>query len=229
MLEPHFPLGANLVAVFIVFVVLLVALDIILVRWLKLGKTAWKRVEYIWLGFATLGVFGAVAQVREITANAQLAIFQDRATSAFQSFRSLVDSYASEPGTVCRTFIRSEYSPPPDEFDRTQSEYKQACEWVKLVAQTIPSQLPTPAKSFSPSSLPARPPDSSSADLKDIIDGLYSQLDFYNREYAIFADLLKKADRTSFEEALIYLGPFLLVIALAIRITKVTGEIQLKS
>jgi len=54
VLEPHFPLGASLATVLAVFAFFLVAFNVILVRWLKLGRVAWKRIEYVWLGFAAL-------------------------------------------------------------------------------------------------------------------------------------------------------------------------------
>jgi hypothetical protein len=228
MLEPQFPLGANLPAVFLAFAIFLVAFDIILVRWLKLSKVTWKKVDYVWLGFASLGIFSAVSQVRVMTANAQADMFREGAVLAFSSLRYLADSNASDPGAICRTFVRSEYSPPPGEFDSTQREYNQACEWAKHVARTIPAKVPTPAKPISQGLLPARP-SASAGDLKEMIDGLYFQFDVYNKHSEALSDLSEETKRTGTEDILIYFGPLLLVIALALRITKVTGEIRLES
>lgn len=228
MLEPHFPLGASLATVLAGFAFFLVAFDIILVRRMKLGKVAWKRIEYLWLAFAALGLLAGVAQVRVITANAQVAMFQDRAASAFSSVRSLAQLLSSSPGTVCGTFIRSEFSPPRDAFDAIQKDYDRACEWFKAIVKAIPSEQPAPLTPINPSSLPRRP-EASAAGLVDMIGGFFTQLGYYNRQAEILDDLLRKTRRTGVEDSLVYLGPFLLAIALALRITKVTGEIRLES
>jgi hypothetical protein len=38
------------------------AFDLILVRWLKLSDSKWKKIEYIWLGTAALGILTASTQ-----------------------------------------------------------------------------------------------------------------------------------------------------------------------
>src|SRR5262249_35604179 len=131
-MHPDFfiPAGAQLSLVLGVFVFLLVAFDLIFVRWLKLGKIAWKLVDYVWLGFAALGLIGSVAQVRTLAASAERGLYEDRAAFAFNIAKSLADADAARPGAICRTFVRSEYSPPPDEFERIQREYDVACQWI---------------------------------------------------------------------------------------------------
>ncbi len=59
--------------------------------------------------------------------------------------------------------------------------------------------------------------------------GLDRQLDYLDEHVEAFEALREKSKRTSTKEAFVYLGPFLLAIALAIRITKVTGEIKIES
>lgn len=220
------PLGASLLVVLAVFLGFLIAFDIVLVRWLKLGKVAWKRVDYIWLGFGALGLLGAVAQVRMASASAQLDMYEKRAVIAFDSVKHLVELYAS-PGAICRTFVRSELSPPPEEFQRIQNDYNVACAWVKQVNNALSKHAASPPRPIDWASLPPRPKVSEGA-LNDMFRGLDSQVAYFDQSIEAFESLRVKSKQTSAEEAFVYLSPFLLAIALAIRFTKVTGEVKLE-
>ena len=173
-MQPFFPSGANLYVVLGVFAFLLILFDLTLVRWLRLSSSSWKIVDYIWLGFRTLGLFGAAAQVRTLAATNQISMFQERAAVGLSTLRGLATLLESRPGPVCRTFTRSQYSAPQEEMERVQREYNQACEWFEHLGSAIPRELPIPPKLISTASLPSRP-DASIGELKDIIDGFYRQ------------------------------------------------------
>lgn len=49
MTDPWMPPTTHLAVVLSAFGFALVIFDLVLVRWLKLGKVAWKRVDYLWL------------------------------------------------------------------------------------------------------------------------------------------------------------------------------------
>ena len=222
------PVTASLPTVIAVFVGLLLAFDIVLVRWMKLGKVAWKRVDYIWLGFGALGLISAVAQVRTASASAQVGMYEQRAAIALESVKSLTQLYASEPGAICRTFVRSDLSPPADEFQRAQAEYNMTCAWAKQTTVALEHSTTSPLVPIDRQALPPRPNVSDGA-LKDMFRGLDHQLAYFDQSMKEFEELRDSIKRTSTEEGLVYLGPFLLAVALAIRITKVTGEIKLEA
>lgn len=228
MTEPWFPLSADIRVVLVVFAFLLLAFDLILVRWCKLNKVAWKRVEYVWLGFAALGLFGAVSQVRVSVAHSQKSMFEERTLRSFEAVRHLTGLLSSNPGVLCRTFIRSEFSPPSAEFDKVQNEYNQACQWIKDISSQLPKQMESPPTIIQSTSLKS-PPKASSADLNDIIDGVYRQLGYYNDNARVLNGLIDRTKRNTIDDALMLLGPYFLAIALALRISKVTGEIGLES
>jgi hypothetical protein len=52
---------------------------------------------------------------------------------AFDDLRRVAADYSSH-GLICTTFVRSEFSPPPEEFNQTQREYDKSCEWFKQTA-----------------------------------------------------------------------------------------------
>ena len=53
---------------------------------------------------------------------------------------SLIDDL-SQQGAVCRTFVRSQYSPRPEQFERTQRDYDTVCGWFKDIAAKLPRNV----------------------------------------------------------------------------------------
>ena len=221
----RFPFLTNSWIVVIIFLITLVIFHIVLVVWLKMGETAWKVVDYIWLGFAALGLIGAASQARQIVATASAAIMEARVNVAYTPLRSLVEMYANQ-GVVCRIFVRSQFSPPPEEFDRTQREFDSVCQWFKKVAVTFPQRIETTTEEIRLSSFPAEP-SVTQGGLKDILGGFHRQLDFYNAAAKQNMEVQLATKRSEAEEELILWSPLLLSFALALRITKVSGELAL--
>lgn len=226
MLKPWDPLGGHLGAVFCSFVILTIVLHAIFVFRRPLSKESWKRVDYVWLGFATLGLIGAAAEVRRIAADSQLSQFQSYLPLALQAVRGEADFLTKSPGAICRTFARSEYSPPPAEFQRIEREYGAACDWARKVAARLPREISASPETIEVASLPRRPEFSESAIIQ-MTDGIYHQIESYNSLVRTVNDLATGSERGDLELTLIVLGPFLLSTALAVRITKVTGELRL--
>lgn len=81
-------LPANALKLLVLFGFLLITLDLLLVRWLKLSKFAWKRIEYIWLGTVALGLISASAEVRNWLAAQQAQTAKLRAETQFSLLRS---------------------------------------------------------------------------------------------------------------------------------------------
>jgi hypothetical protein len=221
------PAGANLVSTLVTFVVLLIVFDLILVRWWKLGRAAWKRTEYISLAFAAVGLFGAVSQVRTSIATSYVSIFYARSQVSLNTLRGLVTVLTSKPGQICRQFVRSKDSPPADEFERTQKEYDEACAWIKDVAGRIPIQVPA-IGTVEAIKLTNRP-NTTSFTLKSILDDFDSQVDIYNKDVASLNYIRRQTEPGQIVDLLTILGPLLLIIALALGITKVTGELKIES
>jgi hypothetical protein len=65
--------------------------------------------------------------------------------------------------------------------------------------------------------------------LNDLFSDFDRTIDDFHGALHNWAMLNESSKRTSGEEMLLFLGPFLLAIALALRITKVTGEIRLET
>jgi hypothetical protein len=77
-------------------------------------------------------------------------------------------------------------------------------------------------------SLPKRP-KVSSVTLIEMLNDFDRTFNYFNDELQSLLSLNQMTARTAGEQALVFVGPFLLAVALALRITKVTGEIKLES
>lgn len=219
------PAGARLSVVLTTFVILLVVFHLVFVRWVKLGPRAWKRTDYVWLGFATLGLSSAAAHARIASASVQVNAYENRVHTAFEHLRNQVELCATEPGIVCRTFIRSEASPPADQFAELQREHDAACEWARQVRDSIAQRDSQPLQRLDKAVLPAAPEVSNVA-LAETIQDIYARLERFNSTLQAVRTLNDMNRQTAAEQVLVYLGQFLLAAALALRITKVTGELR---
>lgn len=224
----YFPPASNLMIVFGFLVFLLIFLDLLLVRWWKLSKKAWKRVDYIWLSFATIGLVGASSQVRLMVASSELNFFNERAVSTYDSFHASIIHNASESGYVCRKFIKSEYSPPEPEFTNVQKEFDLTCTWFQTIAKKLPT-APLEQEQIHFIYLPDKDPSIKNTSLLEVISDVHEELNNYNKVVKEAEELRSMNQQSYFEKTLTYLSPWLLAFALALRITKVTGELKYES
>lgn len=204
-----------------VFIAALMFFHVVLVYVWPLGKTGWKRVDYIWLSMGFLGVSSGVASSRQTLAQLQLpgAAAQVETTAGWIESRARFG--VSE--AFCRQFVRSEYSPPKELFDRLQREFDELCGWFKTVNGRLPGLLakrvPLTLDNFG--SAPPRVTDAYP------IQSFEEAVGEYNRAISSWMELQELARQSDLEFVLSVVGPFLISVAIALRMTKVTGEIRL--
>ena len=200
-----------------------VAFHVIFIRLLPLTSIQWKRVDYAWLSLALLGVIAGVANNRSVVATNLVAIAESRTRASLEwAYRR------AEFGTsiaICRKFNFTEFSPPREQFERMQREFDAQCGWfTKLVSALGPLEQRKTVP-LDPIALAGPRPDGGD---QDSTKSFFESVSAYN---ASLDDLkLLQAARSSdlMEQLIQLLGPALLALALALRITKVTGEIQLE-
>jgi hypothetical protein len=220
MLQPWHPISASPLWLFSILVLLLVGFDLVLVRWLRLGKVAWKRVDYIWLIVAALGLYGAAADVRRTAAANSLPLQHDLRQVAYLS---VVDSVRFMTGpAVCREFVRSNSS--PKNFDEVQVEFNRVCTFARTLAHALPTTEP---KALDRDFFLRRPPVTESA-LRENYQWLDQRVEDYLTADRQYSETVRGVERTSMDLFYAAIAPVLLVVALALRITKVTGEIRLE-
>jgi hypothetical protein len=187
-----------------------------------LGKTAWKRVDYIWVSFAIFGVMGGISESRQMLARGTLTWANTRLTSVFEQLRSESRIMSGTSG-FCRSFNRTEMSPPPGEMERLEREYGQACKWIKELSSGIPT---SPTEKIDTRYIESAP-QISTPELSQWTRGIIDRAATFNYLLDRRASLMEKSSRTSVEQLIVLFASILLIFALALRLTKVTGEIRL--
>jgi hypothetical protein len=216
------PVWASHAWLFGIFFVALILFHVVLVYAWPLGKAGWKRVDYIWLSMGLLGVSLAVASSRQTFAQLQLPA----AEAQIETRAGWIEDRAQfgVSAAVCRQFVRSEYSPPKEEFDRIQREYDQLCAWFKTVVERLPDHLAN-RQALKVNSLGTfAPPTVTDA---YALRSLEEAVREYNAALSLRNELQELGQRTDVEFALSILGPFLIGVAIALRMTKVTGELRI--
>lgn len=216
-------LPANLGKLFLFFVVLLAISDIVLVRWFKIGKSGWKRIEYIWLSFAALGLISVSAEVRTWLAVNKVDAVMVRAEIQFNRLRSYLGGIEPPP-YICMKFHRTWLS--PDNLDEIQNEYNQICYWNKNLLDKLPTKIINQLPELEYDKYkPSKIPDNEA--IRDYLQTIEICFLDYKETRSEYLELKAASQKSGFEELFFYLSPVLLCIALALRITKVTGEIKL--
>ncbi len=204
------------------FALALVIFQLVLVRWIPLSKVAWKKVDYVWLSLAMLGIIGGVGAARQQIAINFISLAESRITFAEEQIKERLE-FGRGPA-ICRTFVRSEFSPPPEEFNRIQREYDEQCNWFRTVSEKLQDTTFVKREILRLEDfgiLPSGGDEWATSNLKDAAQ-------WYNNALKAYKELSKARHRSNLEFTLTVVGPFLLAIALALRITKVTGEIRLE-
>ncbi|MEO6191461.1 MAG: hypothetical protein ABIS20_00500 [Thermoanaerobaculia bacterium] len=196
------------------------AFYILLVRVADLDKLGWKKIDYIWLGLTALSLLTASSEVRRLVAGNRITsetIYRD---ATYERLQYRADFLRG--GAVCREFVRSELSPP--DFDEVQAQFREVCNYGKMLYASLP---PKPPKAPRELKLPLRPRVSDQQLL-----GFYVTFDSSWNEYIQaehwLKELMDAAEKTDAEVTFVFFSPILLALALALRITKVTGEIRLE-
>jgi hypothetical protein len=188
-----------------------------------LGRVGWKVVDYVWLLFGLLGAFSGVQAVRQEIAAGLLPEAEEAERADAAAILERITLGASP--AVCRTLEPFEKAPADEETARRQREFDQVCEWFRSakrrVERGLPAERPLTPESLGGGPVPPAPEFSIVASLEEAVAR-------YNRAQATVERLSREADQSDFEATMTALAPFLIAIALALRITKVTGELRLE-
>lgn len=204
-----------------IFIAALASFHILFVRLFPLSSLRWKQVDYVWLPMAFVGIIGSVGINRIVISENLLALANARMSGALSQVRD-----ATEFGTstaICRTFIRSPASPPPDEFSKLQQGFDVQCDWFRGLANALNTNKIDSAKSINIAEF-AGPQPSVGEPLA--YSHLSQSVARYNEAVEDIQQLKGAKQSSNFESVIRFLGPALVALALALRITKVTGEIR---
>ena len=214
-----------------VFLGALVLFDLVLVRWLKVNAITWKKIDYVWLSFAGLGFFPAVTKIRDVAAPSLLERSRAPMDEARRALVAYLEQHRDLPclnTPVTKATVRVNTLCAWIQFEKygLGTGYPSGLvaaeifpEVKGLDQESIEGKFDTVADlGTGPKSAPQRPRN-------DYRPKLARDYDTAAKNYQ---ELSRRIRRSDYEEVLILLAPFALSVALALRITKVTGEITLE-
>jgi len=224
MFDPSLPFFAEYKWAIGTLIVGLVSFDWLFVRRWPLEDLAWKKVDYVWLSLALLGVIGGVGSARQAAALDRL----EGATRIVGREAAGVEAAVKfgVSGAVCRAFERSEYSPPEAEFQVLQRRFDELCAWFGDATKRTAMVLTQGTWPLTIEQLGGRPAPIDPVDVW-FIQQLQDQVSRFNSAKLVAQDLEIATQSDQVQIALQRLGPFLLALGLALRVTKVTGEVAL--
>ena len=215
------PFWTSVTWLFSLFFLCLIVSHLLFVWPQNRSKRWWKYIDYAWLGFAFFGAISTAGLGRQAIAANLLPMAGARLERLGSDIESALRFGASS--AVCRHFVRAESPLTPEKLDRIQREFDALCAWS---TQALPKLKTSPLAKREllrfedlGGPLPTGADDLPARHIRDTVDR-------YNAALPEFQRLSRDADRSELQWFLITLGPSLFVVALAVRIAKVTGELR---
>ena len=203
-------------AIFLIFIVALTAFHTVLVYVRPLSALAWKKVDYFWFSLAVIGILGAAQANRASQSELSLR------TQAAAHYAHVFEAARWDNFNTC---LRVE---KPSSSSGPKFEKWLACtarkRWVdrvtaRIIEQGTQHNQPIDLELImGATSIPAKPID------QDLLTPAIME---YNKVISAIAKVKDAAKSNWIDEFLKQYGSLFLAVALALRITKVTGEIRL--
>lgn len=225
-----YPLTANPLALVLVFAGALALSHAVLLPLLAFNELRWHALDYLWLPMVLLGVLGGAQQNRVEISNAFRGAWEYQLRGSLAEANRLLKYHTSDQTYLCQKATRSEYSPPPQIFEQIERDGIETCKWFKELQQFVPQSPESVPKGFSLKEMP-RPPSlsgHSGSGPEDAIENMQSSLKEVVEALAEIQTHTAEKESPFMIRLAKYYGPLLVCFALAIRITKVTGEARIK-
>jgi hypothetical protein len=181
----------------------------------NLSKKAWKRMDYLWLSLTAIGLISATNTVGQRLSKNEVALASYRIPMVYKDLLSYLSPIKSN--WVCRTFNEGKYS--PDDYDRVVADYDRACQWrskMYAVVSSIDTLHYQPILNV---------PDLQVVESESFKNAVLRNVQLYNSLILQRDGNASNVDSYSNNE-LTFFTPLLLIIGLALRITKITGELR---
>lgn len=225
-----YPMAVDIGFLCLVFAIALAISHAVLLPWLGHDEVRWQYIDYLWLPLVLIGLTASVQQNRaEVSSNFE-EIWRQRADSQLRMLRNDLIRYGRDSSYLCAPATRGPLSPPPEIFDAIEKDDSETCRWTAAVLGWVPKDLNSVTDDFSIASLPPVPqlsghsgtgPSDAIANVKNGVARVIEA-----RERIKNHQTERRASEVM--GLLKFLGPFVLAVALALRITKVSGEIRIK-
>ena len=207
------------------FLFLLLLFHIIILVGGNLSKLEWKTVDYVYLTFAAISAL-AITIDNGITYSQMILPLEQSVT--FTRYISVRELAISNKRILCDTqFVKSQIS--PKNFDDILRQDKELCNWFSLALDTILKEDQPDKVLLSTINYGSLPKLNNISHRVLLLyqNSFLIQVDGYNKAFDKYTRLKEQSDSKN-NYVYKFFAPFFLPIALALRITKVTGELMLE-
>lgn len=207
----------------LLFLFFLLAMHVTLVWTTRLSDRTWKKIDYVWLSAAVLGLVASSGEAGRFLSQSYLENLEAPKTAAsYRYLRSQIERGAGSDGFLCMGRARSAMSPP--DFDRIVEAQQDLCSWSKDTLTKMHSTVEPPFAALEETGYVPIPVTHKRyepwyiAEVQKLAEDYRTNRNSYN-ERAIAAQM------SLFDQLLTVLGPIVIAFALALRLTKVSGEL----
>jgi hypothetical protein len=205
----------------VVFILALVLFHAVFIHWpWPLNGRNWKRVDYVWLTMSFISIIGLALQSRQTLSSTYVPLATDQVKSHGQDvIRTLADSVQLN----CDIHFTKAPTSPPD-FDQSVQQMAEYCSQLRDLQRALGPILRAGQKLDRDVSKDTEYP--LAYGFADLRDRLKSNVEAYNNSIRVRQELQRDTARSEGEQALMLFAPFLIALALALRMTKVTAELR---
>ena len=219
----HLPFIAKTGGILLLFFVevALLHLFLVLIPGTRLTKIGWAVLQYFSAFVALIGLLGAISSARQLIAGNELSFSREHYLWSFQTAKRTVSEYSRDGYLPCMRYVRSAYSPPPEEFDRGQRDMDAACVRLKQLAAILPQE---PPENNAPLSLPPELLQSPNPEAASFFEHVRSDINMFNSSAKARKELEAAARRSDWDDFSTMLLPLAVSLALAVQFTKITAD-----
>ncbi|WP_167512792.1 hypothetical protein [Aliivibrio finisterrensis] len=180
----------------------------------NLSKVQWKKVDYLWPLVAGIGLMGTVSEVRSRVASDWAETEHTRAVLSLES----INKYTSNQ---LESFLCTNEKGVDEEVESQQS-----CAWFLESTMYLRSINFNELPNITFDSLPRI--TFSSGLIESNIMYLEGMFDNYQSQKHVYETTMLETKKHPLEEAFWYLSPYLICIAISVRVTKVSAELKME-
>lgn len=179
-----------------------------------------KQIDYWWLGFASLSLFGAIYAQKQLFADGDINLSESRLNATISELKREI---SFQNHYVCDThWLAPPYSiPDPSSIVRYKTR-DEACAWYKRLDESVSKAGLSDKEIIDISNHPIPEQISEWPD-----DNIKNAINEAKKELKSSDDTRLSYEKSNLYKYVLLLSPYLLAVALALRIAKVSGELRL--
>lgn len=210
----------------IVFLVITVSFHLYILFGNNLSDVGWKKVDYPYIVLAFISVFSIMLDARAFLAKGYLSDFYE------PTWKNMNEQFVQNVRGWRKIYCSEMLMFDPDEYPDENEQSSMACEWYRIAEEMSLHESRQDDPRIEPGIFNSFKIPSKGSSYRSPYRDVQGTLDEAKRLSDATTDILElrtEADkyRTPFGQTLLIFSPYLLAIGMALRLTKVTGEILL--